>query len=62
MSLFSESLPALITWLEAHKHFKIETAGLEDELCSWGLYMMFLLRQIYTEDILLLDALLCHVW
>ncbi len=30
--------------LEAHKHFKVETAGLEDELCSWGLYMMFFVR------------------
>ncbi len=33
--------------LEAHKHFKV---------------YVFLLGQIYTEDILLLDALLCHVW
>ncbi len=24
--------------------------------------LCFLLGQIYTEDILLLDALLCHVW
>ncbi len=47
---------------EAHKHFKVETAGLEDELCSWGLILCFLLGQIYTEDILLLDALFCHVW
>ncbi len=29
---------------EAHKHFKVETAGLEDELCSWGLYIMFFVR------------------
>ncbi len=26
------------------------------------LKLMFLLGQIYTEGILLLDALLCHVW
>ncbi len=40
----------------------VETAGVEDELYSRTLVDVSLLGQIYTEEILFLDVLLCHVW